>query len=510
MQRNAAGLEAPLVLRFAALYSRAMTMSRWSVAGLVVVLSAAGSVLAQPLPEPDGRWVVASTRTKASLSPDGPWLAQAIRFGFGLEVQRDSGPRLPIRTKMSGVRLVLYVDRSTLQTVVIDDAELVPTVAAAAHALEYNSPGMVLNAGTVIEVIALAENGLSKVRIHGHQRGKLRITGFVASSKIGTLYRQHGMLSHFEFGEVSLPGNFKLLDAPGGAAFAISTKRERVPAKTIERNGKFTLVRIAEGAVGWIASSQVREVPESKREFIGDMFAQPVGTECEERGEGVPNAAGGCTPDPKNAVREKTPLFDAIDGSVVGTVTSYFRYQPVQQDRGWARFEVPTRFGKVPLWAHLDEAALALARRAADHAGDTDANPPGGMVETEVSFEGGVAVPPPPPPPPLRPPPRNVAPGILEANRIGGDREIPPDEATRAEMAQARKEKLVGSYKLCVDVTGGVSSVTQLKFTGFPAYDRALNARIRSWSFRPILTDGKPEPVCTVTTFSYQQPLPAP
>lgn len=487
---------------------------RTSSNGIVVVvamLSAVGAAVAQPLPPADGRRVVASTRTRASLSPDGPWLPQAITDYFDLEVQRDSGPRLEIREVALGVRMVLYVDRSTLRTVVTEDVDLVPTVAAAGQARAYNRPGMALDAGTVIEVMAPAERGLSKVQVRrrtADEAGELRVTGFVPASKIGTLYHEGRGLGASGRSEVSLPGRFQLLAAPGGAAFVVNAGRDRVPAAVVERRGAFTLVQIAEGAIGWIAASQVREVPASMREILGDMGGVAEIQECEERGDGVPSPTGGCMPDPRNTVLERTPLLDAIDGRVVGTVVSHFRHAPAQQDHGWARFDVPTRFGKAALWARLDDAALARAMRPPEKA----PRRPDGTYDATTNFAelGGVVPMPPPPPPPPPAPPHRVASSTLEAQRVRGSRELPPDAATRAEMVRAKKERIVGEFQLCVDAAGAVTWVTALKSTGFPAYDAALVASMRGWAFRPVQIDGVPARVCTTMTFKFEQALPAP
>ena len=94
-----------------------MTRSEW-VVGLAVMLCSADAALAQSMPAQDDRLVTATARTRASLSPDGPWLPRAARSGDVLQVLRDDGARIEIREDVSGVRLAMYVDRATLQTVV--------------------------------------------------------------------------------------------------------------------------------------------------------------------------------------------------------------------------------------------------------------------------------------------------------------------------------------------------------------------------------------------------------
>jgi hypothetical protein len=110
----------------------------------------------------------------------------------------------------------------------------------------------------------------------------------------------------------------------------------------------------------------------------------------------------------------------------------------------------------------------------------------------------------PPPPPPA--PPQNVPPTALDANRIAGEKNIIPDDVTKTEISRSGKEKLIGSYKLCITAAGTISSVGQLKSTGFPAYDSKIQNTIRGeWRYRPFIVNGKAAPVCTAVTFIYSQ-----
>jgi protein TonB len=120
---------------------------------------------------------------------------------------------------------------------------------------------------------------------------------------------------------------------------------------------------------------------------------------------------------------------------------------------------------------------------------------------------GGVAGPPPPPPPPPPPaPPQNVPPTMLEGSRIAGDKMIAPDDVTKTEIGRSGKDRIVGSYKLCLTLDGSISSVAQLKSTGFPAYDAKIQGKMRSeWRYKPYNVNGKPVPVCTAVTFIYSQ-----
>jgi hypothetical protein len=99
----------------------------------------------------------------------------------------------------------------------------------------------------------------------------------------------------------------------------------------------------------------------------------------------------------------------------------------------------------------------------------------------------------------------NVPPQALDANRLSGEKNIVPDDKTKTAIFQSRKDRVIGSYKLCIDTAGKVSSVGQLRSTGFAAYDTKIIEQLRTWTYKPFLIDGKPEPVCTAVTFIYSQ-----
>jgi TonB family protein len=99
-----------------------------------------------------------------------------------------------------------------------------------------------------------------------------------------------------------------------------------------------------------------------------------------------------------------------------------------------------------------------------------------------------------------------ITPGALDANRVAGDKEIIPDENTQSEIGRSGQDKINGSYKLCVAPDGNVTSVTQLKSTGFPAYDNKIQSTIRGkWRYKPFIVDGKATTVCTAVRFVYSQ-----
>ncbi|HEU4729425.1 MAG TPA: hypothetical protein VFT22_16095 [Kofleriaceae bacterium] len=99
--------------------------------------------------------------------------------------------------------------------------------------------------------------------------------------------------------------------------------------------------------------------------------------------------------------------------------------------------------------------------------------------------------------------PITIEPAALDAARVGGDRNIVPDDDTRRAIDRAGAGKIVGSFKLCIDTTGAIASVTMQTSTGFDAYDRKIERGMRSWTYRPFLVDGKPAPVCSEVSFVY-------
>jgi len=129
----------------------------------------------------------------------------------------------------------------------------------------------------------------------------------------------------------------------------------------------------------------------------------------------------------------------------------------------------------------------------------------GGVVGGDINGVAG-APPPPPPPPPPPAPPQNVPPTLLEGSRVAGEKMIVPDDNTKTEIQRSGKDKLIGSFKLCLNLSGEVTSVTMLKSTGFPAYDGKIQGKMRGeWKYRPYAVNGKAVPVCTAVTFIYSQ-----
>ncbi|MBS1125051.1 MAG: putative TonB protein [Deltaproteobacteria bacterium] len=116
----------------------------------------------------------------------------------------------------------------------------------------------------------------------------------------------------------------------------------------------------------------------------------------------------------------------------------------------------------------------------------------GGVVGGDINGVMG-APPPPPPPPPPPAPPQNVPPTLLEGSR-------------KTEIQRSGKDKIIGSFKLCINAGGAVTSVKMLKSTGFPAYDSKIQSKMNGeWKYRPYAVNGRAVPVCTAVTFIYSQ-----
>ncbi|MBA3457804.1 MAG: energy transducer TonB [Deltaproteobacteria bacterium] len=129
----------------------------------------------------------------------------------------------------------------------------------------------------------------------------------------------------------------------------------------------------------------------------------------------------------------------------------------------------------------------------------------GGVAGGVVGGVGGSPPPPPPPPPPPAPP-QNVPPTLLEGSRIAGDKMIVPDDVTKTEIQRSGKDKIIGSFKLCINASGAVTSVKMLKSSGFPAYDSKIQSKMNGeWKYRPYAVNGRAVPVCTAVTFIYSQ-----
>ena len=97
----------------------------------------------------------------------------------------------------------------------------------------------------------------------------------------------------------------------------------------------------------------------------------------------------------------------------------------------------------------------------------------------------------------------DVPPPALDQLRLSGDRNVVPDAATQQAMELAGSPSLVGTFRLCVDTHGAVSSVHRIQSTRFDKYDQEIERAMRGWTYKPFLIDDKPAPVCTAITYIY-------
>jgi TonB family protein len=114
-----------------------------------------------------------------------------------------------------------------------------------------------------------------------------------------------------------------------------------------------------------------------------------------------------------------------------------------------------------------------------------------------------------PPEPQVTPPtviaPTIVAPSIVAGLRISGETQIEPPNLVRTAIARDGASRVVGTFKMCLNQQGEVSSVTTLRSTKYAGYDDEIKSTMRNWRYRPYLIGGTAAPVCSVVTFQYVQ-----
>lgn len=96
-----------------------------------------------------------------------------------------------------------------------------------------------------------------------------------------------------------------------------------------------------------------------------------------------------------------------------------------------------------------------------------------------------------------------VAPPALKAQRFKGETQVPPPDVVKTQMQRDDHKRAVGTFKLCVDTQGAVSSVTTIASTKYAAYDAKLMTAIRAWEYHPFMVGGKPVAVCSTVSFVY-------
>jgi len=98
-------------------------------------------------------------------------------------------------------------------------------------------------------------------------------------------------------------------------------------------------------------------------------------------------------------------------------------------------------------------------------------------------------------------PPKRVAPQDLV--RIGGPDDIQPPEHVKRQMIADDNRKSTGTFELCVNEAGVVSSVKLLRSTSYRDYDNRLASAVRGWRYRPHTSNGMAVSVCSTVTFIY-------
>lgn len=101
-------------------------------------------------------------------------------------------------------------------------------------------------------------------------------------------------------------------------------------------------------------------------------------------------------------------------------------------------------------------------------------------------------------------PQQMIPPGVLKGMRVSGETQIQPNDALKSQLLHEGASKLTAMIKVCVDTQGNVNSASQLRSTGYAAYDQELLGAVRAWRYRPYSVAGTPVPVCGIVTFNYE------
>jgi periplasmic protein TonB len=249
-----------------------------------------------------------------------------------------------------------------------------------------------------------------------------------------------------------------------GASFAAAKAGGKMPGWAIPLIGTVVFVHLAFLGASWASSIWQIERLDRPKGGVADIAIAPAPP------PPPPPPPGGAKPQTQTITPKKKTVKDIVQPVKIE------KQETKQEDVGDPNGEVGGEVGGVA----------------------------GGVVGGDIN--GVVGAPPPPPPPPPPPaPPQNVPPTMLEGSRIAGEKMIVPSDVTKTEIQRSGKDKVVGSYKLCITVGGDVNTISQLKSTGFGAYDAKIQSEMRSWRYRPYMVNGKAVPVCTAITFIYSQ-----
>ena len=97
-----------------------------------------------------------------------------------------------------------------------------------------------------------------------------------------------------------------------------------------------------------------------------------------------------------------------------------------------------------------------------------------------------------------------VPPSVIRGMRISGDTQPHPSDNDKTAMARDGKDKIIASFKTCVDERGAVASVSMLKSSGYTGYDQVLSQTMFGWRYKPYEIGGQAVRACGIVTFIYQ------
>lgn len=127
-----------------------------------------------------------------------------------------------------------------------------------------------------------------------------------------------------------------------------------------------------------------------------------------------------------------------------------------------------------------------------------------GIVEQGEACDGGAdcdatcAKVPPPAKPSILPP------ALFTGLRISGETQIAAPDPTKTAMLRDGRDRVTGSFKVCIDTSGAVSSIAPVGGgTHYAEYDQKLVSAMRAWRYRPYLVNQTPVAACSVVTFVY-------
>lgn len=101
-----------------------------------------------------------------------------------------------------------------------------------------------------------------------------------------------------------------------------------------------------------------------------------------------------------------------------------------------------------------------------------------------------------------------LPPNIFTGMRIAGETQIMPPDPVKTEMLHDGNNRTTGSFKLCIDTEGRVSSIAPIGGgTKYAAYDAKITTAMRGWRYRPYTVNNqgaiRAMPACSVVTFVY-------